>query len=236
MRAGSCVVVAVALTIATACSSDEGGGDESATTTSTAAPFGECLARGTNAARQTPATDDTAYFLDARVARLDACVDEVVFEFRAPGGELPPGYEIAYEPGPTFIDFTSADEFDMTGGAFLVIRFRNTGTAEFVEVDGELEGRDTFDLGLESIAPSDMNHLVEARLVQGPEGFVQWVIALDSERPFTVDASTYPVPLPESQPSSTAATTTSLPDPTASSTTTTTLPAEATSQIVIRIG
>jgi hypothetical protein len=232
MRAGSRVVVAVVLALAAACSSGDGGGEESAGTTSTTLPLGECLARSANVPRETPAADDTAYLLDARVTRLDACVDEVVFEFRAPGGELPPGYEIAYEPGPRFVDFTSEDEFDMTGAAFLVIRFPNTATAEFVEVDGELEGRSTFDLGRESIAPSDMNHLVEARLVLGPEGVVQWVIALDSERPFTIDASTYPVPLPEQQPSTTVATTTTLPD----STTATTLPAEATSQVVVRIG
>jgi hypothetical protein len=232
------VVVAVVVAILTACSSGDGGsGDEAAGPTSTAAPFGECLVRGSNVARQTPAGDETAYLLDARVTRLDACVDEVVFEFRSPGRELPPGYEVTYEPGPTYVDFTSGDEFDMTGGAFLVIRFVNTATAEFVEVDGELEGRDTFDLGRESIAPSDLNHLQEARLVRGADGVVQWVLALDSERPFTIDASTHPVPLPAETPTSTAATTTTLPDPNAPSTTTTTrLTEEATSQIVVRIG
>jgi hypothetical protein len=238
MRAGSRVVAVIALAVAAACSSG-GGDDESESATSTTSPFGECLPRSSTVARTTPAAETTAFLLDARVTRLDACADEIVFEFGAAGGELPPGYEIGYEPGPTFVDFTSQEEFDMTGGAFLVIRFLDTVTAEFVEVDGEIEGRSTFDLGRESIAPSDMNHLVEARIVQSPtEGVTQWVIALDSERPFTIDASAFPPPLPDATlaPPPEATTTTAAEEDPASTTTTTRPPPEATSQIVVRIG
>ncbi|HEX6313156.1 MAG TPA: hypothetical protein VF152_16205 [Acidimicrobiia bacterium] len=237
MRARSRVVAATVLVVLAACSGGGDGDDDGSAAPTSAVPApGECLPRSATVARATPVGDEVAYLLDARVTRLDACADEVAFEFRSPGRELPPGYEIAYEAGPTFVDYTSADEFDMTGGAFLVVRFLETVAAELVEVDGELEGRSTFDLGRESITPSGMNHLQEARIVQGPEGVIQWVIGLDSERPFTVDASTYPVPLPSEAPATVPTTTTSAPDTTTSSTTTTTLPAEATSQVVIRIG
>jgi hypothetical protein len=85
-----------------------------------------------------------------------------------------------------------------------------------------------------------MNHLQEARIVEGPERTVQWLIGVDSERPFTVDASALPMPLPPE----TAAPPPDLPPPiedpststSPSSTTTTTVPLPATSRIVVRIG
>src|SRR5680860_932131 len=191
MRAGSRVLVAAVVAVAAACSSGSGSEDEGATNTapSSTLAFGECLEQGANIPRATPEGDADAYLVDVRVTPLDLCSDEVVFEFRSSGGQLPPGYEIGYESGP-FRDFTSGDEFDPAGEAYLVIRFRRTGTAEVVAgPEGEPDFNETFDLGRESIAPSDMNHLQEARIVEGPEQTVQWVIGVDSERPFTVDAS-----------------------------------------------
>ncbi|MGH8985337.1 MAG: AMIN-like domain-containing (lipo)protein [Acidimicrobiia bacterium] len=216
MRAGSGVVVAAVIAVAAACNSSSGSGGEGATNTapSSTPGVGECLEQGASVPRATPEGDVDAYLVDVRVTRLDLCSDEVVFEFRSSGGELPPGYEIGYEPGP-FRDFTSGDEFDPAGEAYLVIRFRRTGTVEVVvRPEGEPDFRDTFDLGRESIAPSDMNHLQEARIVEGPERTVQWVIGVDSERPFTADASTLPMPLPPETPA----------------------PAPATSRIVVTIG
>jgi hypothetical protein len=243
MRAGSRVLVAaVVVAVAAACSSGSGSEDEGATNTapSSTLAFGECLEQGANIPRAIPEGDADAYLVDVRVTRLDLCSDEVVFEFRSSGGQLPPGYEIGYESGP-FRDFTSGAEFDPAGEAYLVIRFRRTGTAEVVAgPEGEPDFNETFDLGRESIAPSDMNHLQEARIVEGPERTVQWVIGVDSERPFTVDASALPMPLPPE----TAAPPPDLPPPiedpststSPSSTTTTTVPLPATSRIVVRIG
>jgi hypothetical protein len=236
MRAGSRVLVASVVAVLAACGSGSGSGDEDATDTtpaSTLAP-GECLEQGATVPRATPEGDADAYLLDVRVTRLDLCSDEVVFEFRSSGGELPPGYEIGYESGP-FRDFTSGDEFDPDGEAYLVIRFRRTGTAEVVTgPEGEPDFNETFDLGRESIAPSDMNHLQEARIVEGPERTVQWVLAVDSERPFTVDGSVLPMPLPPE----TAAPPPGLPPPVdpSTSTSSTTVPLPATSRIVVRIG
>jgi len=216
MRVGLRVVVAAVVAVATACSSSSGSGDDEATETvpSSAPVPGECLEHGSVAPRDTPEGDDDVYLLDVSVTRLDACTDEVVFEFRTAGRELPPGYEIAYEPGP-FLDFTSGDEIEPAGAAYLVVRFLRTGIVEVVPgPEGEPDFGETFDLGRESITPSGMNHLEEARLVAGPERTIQWVIGLDSERPFTIDASTLPVPLPPETPS----------------------PVSATSRIVVRIG
>jgi hypothetical protein len=230
---------AFVVTVATACNSSSGGGDEEATETvpSSAPGSGACVQHSGTTPRDNPEGDSDVFLLDVRVARLDACADEVVFEFRSSGREFPPGYQIAYEPGP-FLDFTSGDEVTPAGAAFLVVRFPRTGIVEVVDAGGEPDFDETFDLGRESITPSDLNHLEEARLVQGPERTVQWVIGLDSERPFSVDASTLPVPLPPDTPLTVPETFPPPIDPstTTSSTTTTTLPRPATSRVVVRIG
>lgn len=221
MRPGSRVLVAAVIAVAAACSSGSGSGDEGATNTapSSTLAFGECLEQGASVPRGTPEGVADAYLVDVRVTRLDACADDVVFEFRASGGQLPPGYEIGYESGP-FLDFTSGDEFDPAGEAYLVIRFLRTSTVEVVAgPEGDPDFNETFDLGRESIAPSDMNHLQEARIVRGPERTVQWVIGIDSERPFTVDGSVLPMPLPPETPAP--------PE---------TPPPAATSRIVVTIG
>lgn len=134
--------------------------------------------------------DEDIYLVDAQVTRLDSCADQVVWEFRSNGTQLPPGYIAEYQPGP-FNDFTSGDEFEPGGTAYLVVRFPRVGTVELVETEGEQEFETTYN-GRESIDPSDLNHLEEARIIQAPEQSTQWVVGLDSERPFSVDASTDP--------------------------------------------
>ncbi len=239
MRVGLRVVVAAVVAAAAACSSSSGSGNGEATRTVPSSEPGpdECLEHSAVAPRDTPERDDDVYLLDVRVTRLDACADEVVFEFRTSGRALPPGYQIAYEPGP-FLDFTSGDEIEPAGAAYLVIRFPRTGIVEVVTgPEGEPDFGETYDLGRESITPSDMNHLEEARLVAGPERTTQWVIGLDSERPFTIDASTLPVPLPPEAPTTVPAPPPPVDPSTSTSTaTTTTVPPPATSRIVVRIG
>ena len=237
---GAGAAAAAVVAMAAACSSSSGSGDDEATeTVPSSAPVPvECLEHSATTPRDTPAGDDDVHLLDVRVTRLDACADEVVFEFRSSGRELPPGYEVAYEPGP-FLDFTSGVEIEPAGGAYLVVRFPRTGIVDVVVgPEGEPDFGETFDLSRESITPSDMNHLEEARLVAGPDRTIQWVIGLDTERPFTIDASTLPVPLPPEPPASVPDTAPPPLDPSTStsSTTTTTVPLPATSRIVVRIG
>jgi hypothetical protein len=187
-----CLLVAVALA-ATACSgggdSDDDAGDR-APATSDGGNSGSCLNNSSTVRRRSPARDEDVFLVDARVTRLDDCADEVVWEFRSNGAQLPPGYSVEYKPAP-FNDFTSGDEFEPGGTAFLVVRFLKVGTVEVVGPEGDQEFETTYN-GRESIDPSDLNHLEEARIIQGPDGSTQWVVGLDSERPFTVDASTGP--------------------------------------------
>ncbi|MCI0634813.1 MAG: hypothetical protein L0206_12980, partial [Actinobacteria bacterium] len=171
---------------------DAGGdGQERPPPTSDAPASGEgCLANSSTVQRRTAAQEEITFLVDAEVSRLDECADQVVWEFRSNGAQLPPGYSVEYGPGP-FNDFTSGAEIEPAGDAYLIVRFRNASTIEVGGVEGEQEFETTYN-GRESIDPSDLNHLLEARIVQGPEGVTQWVIGLDGERPFNVDASTEP--------------------------------------------
>lgn len=179
------------------------------------------------------------FLVDARVSKIDDCVDQVTFEFRSDGRPLPPGYSVEYEKGP-FVDFTSGDEFEPAGDAYLVLRFPKT--AVFAPGLPGAPPEPTYS-GRESIAPSGMNHLQEARIVQGSDGQIQWVIGLDSKRPFNIDASTLPLlPPPESTTTTTTSPSGSPSSTTSTSTTTTTTPptstttpTAATSKIVLRI-
>jgi cell division septation protein DedD len=238
--------VALVCVVAGACSASGDGSSDDDTTAprGTDASVVECLDHSSTVRRQTPEGNDNVYLVDAAVSDPLGCVDIVTFEFRSDGRQLPPGYSVEYEDGP-FRDFTSGDEFEPAGEAFLVLRFLRTSVFT-MSPSPDVEPEPTY-TGRESIDPSGMNHLQEARIVQGDEdGAIQWVIGLDSKRPFNIDASTVPL-LPE--PSDTTTTTSSPPGPTSSSTTTTstttttttpptstTFPTAATSKIVVRIG
>jgi len=243
MPAARRALVATLLISAAACStaSDDTGASETTrpgATTSTAS----CLGHSSTVRRHTPAGSGDVFLVDARVSRLDDCVDQITFEFRSGGRPLPPGYSVEYGNGP-FVDFTSGDEFEPAGEVYLVVRFPKTAVFAPGLPDEPPEPTYT---GRESIAPSDMNHLQEARIVQGSEGAIQWVIGLDSTRPFNVDASSLAL-LPPPPESTTTTTSPSGSSPSSSSTTTTstttttlptstTTPTAATSRIVVRIG
>jgi hypothetical protein len=229
-------------------SGDDGADDgESAPPASTGIST-ECLPNSSTVRRNTPAGDENVSLVDANVLDPEGCVDVVVFEFRSDGRQqLPPGYSVEYEDGP-FRDFTSGDEFEPAGEAYLVLRFAKTSVFT-TPATPEDEPEPTY-TGRESIDPSGMNHLQEVRIVQASEedeGMIVWVVGLDARRPYNIDASTLPLPIPtdtttttttttpEAGPTSSSSTTTST-TTTTTPPTTTTSPTESTSKIVLRIG
>jgi hypothetical protein len=227
-------VIAALLFIGAAACSTASDDTAASDTTDPGAPTGtaSCLDHSSTVRRRTSSGSGDMFLVDAQVSRVDDCVDQVTFEFRSDGRPLPPGYSLAYEKGP-FRDFTSGDEFEPAGEAYLVLRFAKT--AVFAPGLPGAPPVPTY-TGRESIAPSGMNHLQEARIVQGSDGRIQWVIGLDSKRPFNVDGSSLALPPPDSttttttSPSTTSTTTTTTPP------TSTTTPTAATAQIVVRIG
>jgi hypothetical protein len=191
-----CLLLAVVL-IGAACSSgDREGAAENVAeerpppSTKPTASAGECLPRSSTVARRTRSGPDAVFLVETEVFRLDDCADQVVFQFRSDATDLPPGYTVEYRPGP-FRDFTSADEIDVGGEAYLVVELAKTLLVEVADPGNDPDGEPTY-TGRESIDPSGLNHLSEARIVQGPEGVTQWVLGLDSERPFTIDAASAP--------------------------------------------
>lgn len=223
------VVVASVLVGTVACTGGGSGRGESDSTSPGPTMGTSCLDHSSTVRRDSPAGNGDVFLIDARVSKIDDCVDEVTFEFRSDGRPLPPGYSVEYGVGP-FVDFTSGDEFEPAGEAYLVLRFANT--AVFAPTFPDAPPEPTY-TGQESIAPSGMNHLLEARIVQGSDGMIQWVIGLDSERPFNIDGSSLALlPLPES-------TTTTSPSGSSTSTTipptSTTTSTAATAKIVVRI-
>jgi hypothetical protein len=191
-----CLALAVAL-VGAACSDGNGEGaaenraeERPPPSTEATSLGGECLPRSSTVARRTRAGPDAVFLVETEVFRLDDCADQVVFQFRSDATDLPPGYAVEYRPGP-FRDFTSADEIDVGGEAYLVVELAKTLLVEVTDPENDPDGEPTY-TGRESIDPSGLNHLSEARIVQGREGVTQWVLGLDSERPFTIDAASAP--------------------------------------------
>jgi hypothetical protein len=209
---------------------NETGESDSTSPATTTGTVTSCLDHSSTVRRHTPVGSGDVFLVDARVSRIDECVDEVTFEFRSDGRPLPPGYSVEYDEGP-FVDFTSGDEFEPAGEAYLVLRFAKT--AVFAPTLPGAPPEPTY-TGRESIDPSGMNHLREARIVQGSDGRIQWVIGLDSERPFNVDGSSLALLPPPESTTTTSASGTSTTTTTAATSTTT--PTAATSKIVVRIG
>ena len=244
--------VALLCVLAGACSAagDDGAGDDESAAPAPTSASTECLDHSSTVRRQTPAGNANVSLLDANVLDPEGCVDVVVFEFSSDGRrQLPPGYTVEYEDGP-FRDFTSGDEFEPAGEAYLVLRFAKTSVFT-TPATPEEEPEPTY-TGRESIDPSGMNHLQEVRIIQASEedeGMIVWVVGLDAKRPYSIDASTVPLPLPtdttttttttpEAGPTSSSSTTTTTTTTTTTppSTTTTAVPTESTSKIVLRIG
>jgi hypothetical protein len=198
-QVGRVVTLAVLMAAAAACAtSDDGTTTQNARPVETRAPVpgatsaaGKCLPRESTVARNAPARPDAVLLVDAQVSK-EGCIDLVTLEFVASGSQLPPGYRAEYMPGP-FRDFTSGDEIFVPDGAqaYLAVRFSRTAVVFAGSVSDVDEPFPPY-AGRESIDPSGMNHLHEARLVQGPEGQVQWVIRVDSKRPFLVDGTSEP--------------------------------------------
>ena len=107
------------------------------------------------------------------------CFERIVLEL---GGEgETPGYQVAYEDDP--IKLSPSDQtVEIAGEATLMLRVAAWMTT--VEGDGYQ--------GPTELAPSNVEHVLELRMVENFEGMCAWAIGLDRERPFTVTTLTGP--------------------------------------------
>ncbi len=161
------------------------GGRRAATTparTAAAAKPRECLPNASTVHRFGTRAPGPYFFTNAQVSPSD-CADVVRFEFASGSADTPPDYTIEYQDGP-FTDYNQRYEIKVSGAAYLVVRFAKTSNVGF-------NGKQSF-TSRESITPSGMHHLQEARIVLAPEGETEFVIGLDSKRAFAVDGAPTP--------------------------------------------
>ena len=109
---------------------------------------------------------------DIRTGAHD-CFERVVIELEG-DGDLP-GYRVGYEEDP--VNLSPSDQtVEIEGEATLVFRMASWMTSmEGNGYDGPTE-----------IAPTNVEHVLELRMIENFEGMSAWAIGLDEERPFTV--------------------------------------------------
>jgi hypothetical protein len=112
------------------------------------------------------------------------CADEITFSFKPGAGA--PGYEVGYKPGP-FRDAGSGNAHPVSGNAFVVVRLHTAWIADFGQPSAPLTYH-----GPKSIHPTGVAHVQDVELTDAFEGYVTWVVGLDSQRPLTVATTPSP--------------------------------------------
>jgi hypothetical protein len=180
-------VLAFALAL-TACDSGTPGSASAPTTTlgagATPAPPGPCEPfHGSTGRAQSVGERPPGLLTDASAGAI-GCLDQVTFLFQSLGNGTPPGYVVEYKDPP----FTDGDvEVSLDGSAFLAVTIAPAASFDFTKEDAP----PTY-LGNLLLQYDDHHHLVLVRKFDDGLGTVEWVIALDGKRPFTVDSASDP--------------------------------------------
>jgi hypothetical protein len=193
------MLIAVAMVLLAAC---QGGGGESASTATTTttpttapvtaaavAPPGRCPGfRGATTELRSAGAATPAVLIGAE-AGAAGCLDRVTFTFRSLGDGTPPGYVVQYrDPAQApFLDGDPPQPIDLPGTAFLAVTM-----SPALSVDPFVEGKpSTYDGNL-SLEYGEHSHLQIVRKLPDGQNTVEWVIGLDTVRPFRVDRAADP--------------------------------------------
>jgi hypothetical protein len=193
------MLIAVAMVSLAAC---QGGGGESASTAAAtnppatatapavaAAPPGTCPGfRGATTELRSAGATAPAALIGADAGAV-GCLDQVTFTFRSLGDGTPPGYVVQYrDPAQApFLDGDPPQPIDLPGTAFLAVTMSPASS-----VDPSVEGSpSTYDGNL-SLEYGEHSHLQIVRKLPDGQNTVEWVIGLDSARPFRVDRAADP--------------------------------------------
>jgi hypothetical protein len=205
---GAVVAVAVlALGLALTACSGGGSGDDSSSaasgaTTTTAAPAPTTIPgasdtcpsfRGSTTSLTSTGPTAPAFLVDA-IAGAQGCLDVVTLTFQTRGDGTPPGYTVGYRDPTTdpFLDGDPPEPIDVPGSAFLAI-----SATPAASHDATVEGNPSTYPGNLSLEYGDHHHLVIVRELPDTktadgQDTVNWVIGLDSVRPFRVDRAENP--------------------------------------------
>jgi hypothetical protein len=189
------LMTALAIIVAGAC--DGGSAPDETASTDPTDPTDEpvgipgCDMTGTSTIpRRSPRLAAQPALLNGVEVTEEGCLDVARFEFEEPGvgAGLPPGYVVEYRPGPFLVgEGDEAQEADIAGSAFLVVTLEATARAVSAETSGQML---TY-TGPTDIVPG-LGHLQEMMLVVDAPDRMEWVIGVDRERPFLVDAAAGP--------------------------------------------
>jgi hypothetical protein len=184
----------------------DGGSAQASSTTTTATTSVPATARAgasdtcpwfTGATTQLASTGPTApAFLVDATAGSQGCLDVVTFTFRTAGDGTPPGYTVRYrnQDKEPFQDGDPPSDIRVDGAATL---FVSVAPAASVDASVPDNPQQTYTGNL-SLSYGDHHHLVIVRELPGAkdpttgQNSVNWVIGLDSVRPFRVDRAENP--------------------------------------------
>ncbi len=127
--------------------------------------------------------------LTAADAGAVGCLDQVTFTFRSLGDGTPPGYTVEYQDPAQdpIVDGDPPQPISLPGNAFVVVKMHPARS-----VDPFAEGAPSTYTGNISLEYGDHHHLEIVRELPDGNNTVNWVIGLDSVRPFRVDRAENP--------------------------------------------
>ena len=175
-----------------------GGSDDAASTSTTVAPapsggapVDQCATfRGAEAPRASTGPTAPGLLTNATAGAV-GCLDQVEFTFASKGDGTPqgaglaPGYDVQYVEGP-FSD--GGTPISIQGNAFLQVTMKPAATYDTTDPAHPTK---TYS-GPLLLRWSQEHHLQVVREMPDAGDSVVWIISLDSQRPFVVDAARDP--------------------------------------------
>jgi hypothetical protein len=182
------LVVACAIGACNSGSPDNAAAPVPSTTAAGApAPDAACVAfRGTTEPLATAGALPMGLLVDADVEMV-GCLDRITFTFTSLGDGTPPGYSVAYRDVGTDPLLDNGVQISPPGQAFLVVTI-----APAASTDARVEDHPETYRGNLRLAYDASNHLQIVQKVTDGVDSVQWVIGLDSVRPYIVDSAKDP--------------------------------------------
>jgi len=145
-----------------------------------------CTFSGATTAAEGGANSPTRLLTDVRVGVHD-CYERVTFEFKPMPGDTagPVSWKVAYETGPITED-GSGRPVTVKGPAHLVVHL-SAQSADLTKADAP----PTY-TGPTSLQPAGATRIQQVRKTGDFEGYITWVIGLDTSRPFKVTTQDNP--------------------------------------------
>jgi hypothetical protein len=191
--------LAVALALSACSSGDDGKAatDKGKTTSSSSTTTSSATGGSTTTTSTCPRVGSTETKDSSRPAvdqlltdvttATDGCTDTITFTFR-PNAAPMPGYQVEYADPP--FDNSAGQTVTPAGTAFLKVRFIPAWIVDLNQESAPLTYK-----GPRTITPTGLHSVRGLAMYDASEAVVGWVIGLDGQRPFRVDASSAKVEL-----------------------------------------